>query len=135
MMQRFMALAMDNIRRDPWAFVRASLYRMMRLFIVRGTDDVSTAQQFRGSQLVYMVGTTLSIGYLAVFAAGVIIAWRRRSALLLFLLPIVYVPLTICFVLTNMRYTVTMQPLMFAFVALAIATALRVDAPDGAGGD
>ena len=135
MMQRFMALAMDNIRRDPWAFVRASLYRMMRLFIVRGTDDVSTSQQFRGSALVYMVGTTLSIGYLVVFAAGVVIAWRRRSALLLFLLPIVYVPVTICFVLTNMRYTVTMQPLMFAFVALAIATALRVDAPDGAGGD
>jgi 4-amino-4-deoxy-L-arabinose transferase-like glycosyltransferase len=135
MMQRFMALAMDNINRDPWAFARASLYRMMRLFIVRGTDDVSTSQQFRGSKLVYVVGTTLSIGYLVVFAAGVVIAWRRRSALLLFLLPIVYVPLTICFVLTNMRYTVTMQPLMFAFVALAIATALRVDAPNGAGGD
>ena len=51
--------------------------------------------------------------YLLVFLAGAWIAWRRRSALLWLLVPIVYVPLTICFVLTNMRYTVTMQPLMF----------------------
>lgn len=135
MMQRFMTLAMDNIRRDPWAFARASLYRMMRLFVVRGTDDVSTSQQFHRSSLVYTVGTALSIGYLVIFAAGVVIAIRRRSALLLFLLPIIYVPVTICFVLTNMRYTVTMQPLMFAFVALALATLMRVDAPDGAGGN
>jgi hypothetical protein len=134
MMQRFMALAMDNIRRDPGAFAAASLYRFVRMFVVRGTSDLSTAQQFSGSHLVYAVGTVLSIAYLGVFFAGVAIAWRRRSALVLFLIPIVYVPLTICFVLTNMRYTVTVQPLMFAFVAVAIAAALRVDAPDGAGG-
>jgi hypothetical protein len=132
MMQRFMALAMDNIRRDPGAFASASLYRFVRMFVVRGTSDQSTAQQFSGSRLVYGVGTLLSIAYLGVFFAGVVIAWRRRSALVLFLIPIVYVPLTICFVLTNMRYTVTVQPLMFAFVAVAIAAALRVDAPDGA---
>jgi len=29
-------------------------------------------------------------------------------------------PLTICFVLTNMRYTITVQPLMVAFAGLAI---------------
>jgi hypothetical protein len=46
------------------------------------------------------------------------------------LIPIAYVPLTICFVLTNMRYTVTMQPLMFVFVALAILTGLGLDRPE-----
>jgi hypothetical protein len=35
--------------------------------------------------------------------------------------------LTICFVLTNMRYTVTVQPLMFVFVAVAIAAALKLE--------
>jgi ribonuclease PH len=51
----------------------------------------------------------------------VLVAFRQRSALLPLLVPIAYVPATICFVLTNQRYTVTMQPLMFAFVALALA--------------
>ena len=46
------------------------------------------------------------------------------------LVPIVYVPLTICFVLTNMRYTITMQPLMFVFVAVALSAALRLDSPE-----
>jgi hypothetical protein len=66
-----------------------------------------------------------------VFLAGAWLAWRRRSALVWLLIPIAYVPLTICFVLTNMRYTVTMQPLMFVFVALAILTVLGLDEPDG----
>ena len=130
MMQRYLALARDNISRDPMAFVRASLYRAVRLFIVRGTDDLATAQQFRWSRLVYAVGTVLSIAFLAIFLAGVVIAWRRRSALLTFLVPIVYVPATICLVLVNMRYTVTVQPLMFAFVALAIAAALKLEEPE-----
>lgn len=125
MMSRYMALAFDNIERDPGAFAMASLYRMVRLFIVRGTNDVATSQQFNGSAFVYAAGTVLSIAYLVVFVAGVLAAFRRRSALLLFLVPIVYVPVTICFVLTNMRYTVTVQPLMFAFVALAIVAALE----------
>lgn len=131
MMNRYMALAAENIRRDPAAFVRASAYRMVRLFIVYGTADKDTSQQFRGSRAVYAAGFTISIAYLAVFFAGVAVAWRRRSALLLFLIPIVYVPVTICFVLTNMRYTVTVQPLMFALVALAVVAALRLEVTAG----
>ena len=127
MMQRYMALALDNIGRDPMAFALASGYRMVRLFIIRGTDDLSTAQQFRWSRLAYGAGQALSTVYFLIFLTGVIVAWRQRSALLLFLLPIVYVPLTICFVLTNMRYTVTVQPLMFAFVAVAMVAAFRLD--------
>lgn len=124
-MQRYMALAFDNIRRQPVAFVMASAYRVVRLFVVRGSDDVSTAQQFGGSRLIYGAATAVSIVYLLVFFAGVVAAYRRRSALLLFLVPVVYVPVTICFVLTNMRYTVTVQPLMFAFVAMALVAALE----------
>ncbi len=40
-------------------------------------------------------------------------------------------PLTICFVLTNMRYTITVQPLMFVFVALTVAAAVKLDGLDG----
>ncbi|MDO8677396.1 MAG: glycosyltransferase family 39 protein [Acidobacteriota bacterium] len=127
MMQRYMALALDNISRDPVGFAKASAYRMLRLFIIRGTDDPSTTQQFRWSQVAYGAGQLLSTVYLLVFLSGAVIAWRQRSALVLFLLPIVYVPLTICFVLTNMRYTVTVQPLMFVFVAVAGIAVLRLD--------
>jgi hypothetical protein len=131
LMRRYMALALDNISRDPWAFAAASAYRAVRLFVIRGSADPATAQQFSSGRIAYTAGTVLSATYLLVFLAGAWIAWRRRSTLLWLLVPIVYVPLTICFVLTNMRYTVTMQPLMFVFVALAIVTALRLDSPSG----
>ncbi len=131
MMQRYLALAYDNIARDPGGFALASAYRAARLFVILGSGDRSSSQQFRGSNLAYLAGTLLSAGYLAVFAAGVFISIRQRSALLLFLVPIVYVPLTICFVLTNMRYSVTMQPLMFAFVAVAVVAALGLRPTSG----
>jgi hypothetical protein len=130
MMRRYMALAMDNIGRDPLAFAAASAYRMMRLFIIRGSDDVHATQQFNGARFAYAAGTVLSAAYFLIFFAGAIIAIKRRSAVLYLLVPIVYVPLTICFVLTNMRYTITMQPLMFVFVAMAMMAALRLDSPD-----
>jgi hypothetical protein len=146
-MRRYTALAFDNISRDPLAFAKASAYRMVRLFIVRpGTDDRMTTFQYRGSQLIFTAGLILSATYLALFVAGVLLAWRARSPFLYALIPIVYVPLTICFVLTNMRYTITVQPLMFVFVAITVAAGLRLfgwgweetaDQPcrDHAGGD
>lgn len=126
MMQRYLALASDNIRRDPAAFALASAYRAARLFVILGTDDRNTTQQFRGSGLAYTAGTALSALYLGVFVAGIVVAIRRRSAVLLLLVPIIYVPATICFVLTNMRYSVTVQPLMFVFVAMAMVAALKL---------
>ena len=127
MLRRYTALALDNIQRDPIGFAAASAYRMIRMFIIRGSDDPATTQQFRWSRLVYGAGQWISTLYFLVFVGGVAVAWRQRSALLVFVVPIVYIPLTICFVLTNMRYTVTVQPLMFAFVAVALAAALRID--------
>ena len=131
LMRRYMALAMDNISRNPTAFVAASAYRMVRLFIIRGTDDINTAQQFNSARIAYAAGTVLSAAYFVVFLAGAAIAIRRRSPAAFLLVPIIYVPLTICFVLTNMRYTITMQPLMFLFVAMALMAALRLDSPGG----
>ncbi len=112
------------------AFARASLYRIGRLFVLRGASDTRTAHQFAGSGLIYGAGLTLSIAYLLVFLAGVAVAVARRSRIRVLLLPIAYVPITICFVLTNMRYTITVQPLMFAFVALALVAAFRLEADD-----
>jgi hypothetical protein len=119
-MSRYSALAFENIRRDPMAFILASAYRAVRLFVIRGSDDVAVTQQFSTAWLAYTAGTALSLIYLAAFGWGAIAAWRGRSRLVWLLAPIVYIPMTICFVLTNMRYTITVQPLMFAFVAMAI---------------
>jgi hypothetical protein len=129
-MRRYTALAFDNIARDPLAFAAASAYRFVRLFIVRsGTDDRQTTFQFRGSEAIFNIGLLLSLTYFALFVAGIIVAWRARTPFLYALIPIAYVPLTICFVLTNMRYTITVQPLMFVFVAMAVAAMLGLGKP------
>jgi hypothetical protein len=135
MMQRYFALAMDNIARSPGAFAAASAYRAIRLFIIRGTDDVAITQQYSFGAVAYRAGTLLSAGYFAFFLAGAVIAWRERSPLCWLLVPIAYVPLTICFVLTNMRYSITMQPLMFVFVSIALMKALGLDRPNAGGTD
>ncbi len=49
LMRRYSALAFDNIRRAPLAFVTASAYRAVRLFVISGTGDRQTAQQFAAS--------------------------------------------------------------------------------------
>jgi hypothetical protein len=128
-LNRYAALAFDNIRRDPVAFALASAYRVLRLFVIAGPGDVSKAQQFSTATVVYSAALVASLTYFLVFLSGVVLAIRQRSALLWFLVPIAYVPLTIAFVLTNMRYTITVQPLMFAFVAVALMAALRLDDP------
>jgi hypothetical protein len=125
LMRRYSALAFDNIRRDPWGFARASAYRAVRVFIIEGTADRHTAQQFSRSRIIYAVATVVSATYLLLFAAGVVIAWRRRYAILLPLALIAYVPLTISAVLTNMRYSITVQPLIFMFIAVALTAALE----------
>jgi hypothetical protein len=125
MMRRYMALAIDNIRHDPSGFVLASAYRAVRLFVIEGTSDRLTAQQFSRSRLAYAVAEAVSIGFLGLFGLGVGIAWRRGDRFGLPLLLILSIPATLAPVLTNMRYTVTVQPLMFIFVAIAITAIPR----------
>jgi 4-amino-4-deoxy-L-arabinose transferase-like glycosyltransferase len=120
MMRRYSALAFDNIRRDPAGFLLASAYRAVRLFVIVGTSDAQTAQQFERSRIVYAAGAAASAFYFVLLVGGVAIAYRRGDALWLPLLLILYVPATIAPVLTNMRYTVTVQPLIFMFVAVAL---------------
>lgn len=122
MMHRYAALAFDNIARAPLAFAAASAYRALRLFVIRGSSDATTAQQFEGSRVVYTLASLASAIYLAGFVAGAVIAFRKNAAALLPLLLILYVPATIAPVLTNMRYTVTMQPFVFMFIACAVVS-------------
>ncbi len=122
-MRRYSALAFDNIRRNPFAFFTASLYRAYRVFVVVGTTDKWTNQQFAGARLIYAAATVASLTVLGLFIAGIVILWRRGADILLPLALILYVPLTIAPLLTNMRYSVTVQPLMFVFVAATLAAA------------
>ena len=57
LMRRYSALAFDNIRRAPLAFVTASVYRAVRVFVISGTGDRQTAQQFASSGAVYAAAT------------------------------------------------------------------------------
>jgi hypothetical protein len=119
-MRRYSALGIDNIRRAPLSFLSASLYRVYRVFVVVGSKDKWTNQQFGGATAVYAAAQAVSLTFLGLFLAGIAVLWRRRAAILLPLLLILYVPATIAPLLTNMRYSVTVQPLMFVFTATAL---------------
>ena len=122
-MRRYFALAFDNIRRDPRAYAASVAYRAVRVFFIEGSEDPHTTYQFAGSSRIYRLATVASLVFLALFAAGVAAAYRRGAAIALPLALILYIPATLAFVLTNMRYSVTVQPLMFIFVAAALITA------------
>lgn len=124
-MQRYVALALDNIRREPLAYLNSVVYRGLRVFIVEGDEDRQTTQQFPGSGPVYTLARVVSSGLFVLMCFGVWAAWRRGCAIALPALLIAYVPATLAFVLTNMRYSITVQPLVFIFIAAAIVTALE----------
>lgn len=124
-MRRYLALALDNIRRDPAGYLRSAAYRAVRVFFIEGSDDPQTAQQFSGSGRVYAVAHAGSIALMALALAGMVIAWRRGYAIVLPLVLIAYIPATLAFVLTNMRYSVTVQPFVFMFAAVTILSALE----------
>ena len=124
-MRRYVALAMDNIRRDPPAYFAGVAYRAVRVFVIEGSDDPHTTQQFAGSGRVYRIARAASIVLAVLCVAGVWAAWRRGAAIALPLMLIAYIPATLAFVLTNMRYSVTVQPLMFMFVAAALVSGVE----------
>ena len=75
------------------------------MFIIAGSEDVRTAYQFSGAGRVYAIGRTVSLLLLGLCIAGVWIARVRGFGIYLLLIPIVYVPVTICFMLINARYS------------------------------
>jgi hypothetical protein len=119
-MDRYSALAMDNIRRAPGAFIVASARRLFRMFVVFGSEDTSRSVQFESSRVVYRAAAAASTLLLLLFAAGVIVAWRERVPIGVYLLAILYIPATIFTLLPNMRYVIPAQPLMFVLVARAL---------------
>ena len=122
-LRRFTALALDNIRHDPFGYARASAHRALRVFVIEGSGDTRTAYQFNRAGLIYAAGRALSLVYLALAIAGLALAIVRGLPIAMLLLPIVFVPMTICFMLINARYSMTTQPFMFAFVAVALVSA------------
>lgn len=121
-MRRFVALSRDNISRDPVGYAWSTVVRAGRLFVIQGSDDTRTAIQFDNSRAIYLAGQSITFGYAMLFVAGVIVAIRRQQVRALLALPIVYVPATISFMLINARYAMTMQPFMFAFIAILLVT-------------
>ena len=122
-LRRFTALALDNIRHDPIGYARASAHRALRVFVIEGSGDTRTAYQFNRAGMIYAAGRALSLVYLALAITGLALAVARGLPIAMLLLPIVFVPMTICFMLINARYSMTTQPFMFAFVAVVLVTA------------
>jgi Dolichyl-phosphate-mannose-protein mannosyltransferase len=124
-MRRYIALALDNIRRDPLAYAESVVYRAARVFFIEGSDDTHTTHQFTGGGRIYRAAFWLSMVLLVLALVGIGYARARGSAIALPLLLIAYIPATLAFMLTNMRYSITVQPLLFMFVSVTIVTVLE----------
>lgn len=122
-MRRHQALAIENIKEDPGAFLLAALYRAVRMFVILGSSDEIEARTFSGSGLIYLAGTVASVTALILFLVGIVITLRRRQFLWLLLLPPLYVSATIAPFFTNMRYTLTVQPFIFTLIAVTLVSA------------
>ena len=123
-MRRFTALALDNISRHPVAYLAASATRAVRLFVVQGSNDKRTAAQFSGSSARYRAGRAIGLLYFALLAGGVAVAWARGYPVFMVIVPVTYVPVTIAFMLINARYSVSIQPFTFVFVAILLVDIL-----------
>ena len=120
-----LALAADNISRDPAVSSRRRGPRgtpVRRVRIGRPGPRISSAAAWRST-----VRAVPSVGYLLCSLP----AYPLRSAGA----AASRVPRSNCLcagddllVLTNMRYTMTVQPLMFAFMAMAAVAAFRLEA-------
>ena len=121
MMRRYSALALDNIRREPVAFLRGvGVSRGARVRHRRAPTIGRRRSSSPRAARVYAAATVASVAYLILLVAGIVCALAARRSIVLPLLLILYVPATIAPVLTNMRYTVTVQPLVFVFIAGAL---------------
>ena len=78
------------------------------------------ARQFSGSGAIYLAGGVASAAYFVLYLIGVAVCLVRKHVSWLLLLPTIYVPLTIAPLFANMRYSITIQPFLFAFVAVAL---------------
>ena len=109
-------------RRSPTPLAMAR--RMVGIFVTVGSESRDAAHQFAGSRALYFAGAILSVTVFALFVSGLVVAAVRRGADIVPLAAaVLYVPVTISPFLTNARYSLSGQPFVFAFVAIAIVAA------------
>lgn len=121
---RLVALALDNIRRRPLEFLKSRLSQVYRLFVVKGSNDPFTAQQFPASGLVYTFAFFYTLSIFILMLTGVIIALKRKYPLMSTLIPIVYILLTLSLVQANARFAMAIQPFILVFVAISLEALL-----------
>jgi len=120
---RYARLALDDIRRAPAAFALGSARRLAGMFVTLGSESPDAAHQFGFSRVLYAAAAVVSIAVFALFVSGAVVAWRRGADVLLLVAAVLYVPVTICPFLTNARYSVSGQPFVLAFAAVALVAA------------
>jgi hypothetical protein len=117
---RFTRLALDDIRRAPLAYAAATFRRMVGIFVTVGSENRDAAHQFAGSRVLYGLGTVVTVGVFVLFLSGIAIAWRHGGDVAPLVAAVFYVPVTIAPFLTNARYSLSGQPFVLAFVAIAL---------------
>ncbi|MBN2288901.1 MAG: glycosyltransferase family 39 protein [Candidatus Glassbacteria bacterium] len=122
---RKVALALDNIRRQPLEYLKSRLVQAYRLFVVRGSRDPFTAHQFPASGLIYAVAFLCTLAVFLSMLAGVAVALKRKYSVMILLAPVIYVLLTLGFLQANARFSMAVQPFELVFFAVALQAFLE----------
>jgi hypothetical protein len=73
----------------------------------------------------FVLLTAVSFSYVALFVAGVVVAWRRRLDLAIPAMAILFVPWTVRWFFSEMRYSLTV--LAFEFLLMTVAVVAVFD--------
>jgi Dolichyl-phosphate-mannose-protein mannosyltransferase len=122
----FRGLALAHIRSHPLATLVRWIARAPRMWIGTRTDQFTLrsawAPRTRPWVLLKVAFFAMNLALLGLGTVGLILAWRERSSMLLFAVPVlvtiaVYLP----FHDTETRYSEPVLPLLIGFVALVVA--------------
>ena len=116
----YLDLAWINLKRDFWKILRASAFRIPRLWVVVGTTSDKQAYQVGGSSILYPL---LTLGTLAILALGVfgfVISRKRWREHLFLTTPVLYLSLVHAPFHVESRYSVPGRPFFLIYTAVAL---------------
>jgi hypothetical protein len=116
----YLTLAWINVKRDFWKIVKASIFRIPRLWMVVGTTSDRQAYQVRGSSLLYPLLTLGTSATLVLGILGFVVlrkGWRDHWILAI---PVVYISLVHAPFHAEGRYTVPGRPFYLIYTAVTL---------------
>lgn len=116
----YLDLAWINLKRDFWKILRASAFRIPRLWVVVGTTSDKQAYQVGGGSILYPLLTLGTLVILALGIFGFVISRKRWRDHLFLTTPIIYLSLVHAPFHAEARYSVPGRPFFLIYSAVAL---------------